>query len=150
MMSLFWLDDHAVQTHGMTQAGIDAYGLEDRRGIREAGGLDDDTFKCQFAAVPPRKQTGNRLRQIAPDRAAQTARRHQDDLFSGMFDQIVIQTRRAEPVDDHRDAARRGIRQYRVEPRGLSRPRKSGQQGDRQPPIGLDMCVRRLRHRAFP
>jgi hypothetical protein len=112
------------------QRRIDQQRVMDRARIGQSRRLDHDPVKGQVAADPPPQQGNQRPGQIAPDRAADAARGHQDDILRRRLDQVMVQPRLAEFVDHHRDPARGRVMQQTVQQRGFARAEKAGEQRD--------------------
>ena len=74
---------HGVKTHKMNHQGIVEQELNDRSGIGEPGGLDQDPRKGRhFAAVSLDQQVAQRLFQVAAQRAADAAAGEHRDFSS--------------------------------------------------------------------
>src|SRR6185312_348969 len=73
-----------------------------------------------------------RLEQFAAHGAAQTARRHQDDVVRRLLHQRVIEPDLAELIDDDRGLVHRGVAQHAIQQRRLAAAEKARQHRDRQ------------------
>ena len=107
-------------------------GVEHRRGIGEAGGLDDHPGEGGAAIVEIAQQPLQRLDEVAAERAAQASGGQQHDIFVDLLDQQVIEADLAELVDDDRGVGERGIAQQAIEQRRLAGAEKAGQHGQRK------------------
>jgi hypothetical protein len=96
-------------------------GLDDRRGIGETGGLDDDAIEVDhFAGAALREQLAQRLLQIGAHGAAEAAVREQRDVLGGRSDERIVDADFAELVDHHRDPVHARMREQPPDQRRLA------------------------------
>ena len=76
------------------------------RGVREAGGLDDNRVE----PAAPAHQPLDDANEIAAHGAADAAVVHLEDFLVGADDEIIVDADLAELVDDHRDSGGRAVR----------------------------------------
>lgn len=88
--------------------------MQDGSRVGKAGCLDNHPLESDFPVVPSPDEVRHGSGQIAPDRTAQAAGPHQDDLFVHGLDQVVVESRFAEFVDNDRDPSGRGVGKQRV------------------------------------
>ncbi len=126
-------------------------GLRDRRGIGQAGRLDDQPLEARHVArLAPAEQAHHRGLHVARQVAAQTAVRHHHGLVAlavapgvapgvaPVVDQVAIERHSAELVHRHRRIGQPGIAQQRIHQRRLPAAQEAAQQRHRQPvPIRL-------------
>ena len=127
--------DHAVEPVAHDQIGMRHRGLQHRRGIGEAGGLQHHAAEHHAAVVEIAQQLLQRVDEIAAQRAAQAAALQQHHAVVDRLDQQVVEPDLAELVDDHRGLGERRVAQQTVEQRGLAGAEEAGQHGQRD---GLD------------
>ena len=124
---------HAVETEPHEQIRVIHDRVENRRGIGEARGLDDDALEIAHAAVVATpQQIFQRGDQIATDGAAQAARGHEQHVAIGGLDQQMIESDLAELVDDDHRVGEGRIFQKRVEQRALAGAEEAGDHGERE------------------
>ena len=119
--------DHGIEPGIVLHVLVDKEGLCHRRGISEAGGLDDDGVEL----AAPLHQAAENPHQIAAHRAADAAVVHFEHFFIGADDQIVVDADLAEFVDDHRIFLAVVFRQNSVQQGGLAGAEIAGEHGDR-------------------
>ena len=105
---------------------VDEEGLRDRRGIGEAGGLDDDRVELALALHQPLDDAD----QVAAHGAADAAVVHLEHFLVGADDELVVDADLAELVDDDGVALAVRLRQDAVEQRRLAGAEIAGQHGD--------------------
>ena len=88
--------DDRVEPRGLAHVLIDEEGLRDRRGIGEAGRLDDDGVELALAL----HQAFDDADEIAAHGAADAAVVHLEHFFVGADDELVVDADLAEFVDD--------------------------------------------------
>src|ERR1019366_5695330 len=93
------------------------------RGVREAGGLDDDAVKL----VAPLHQAVDDADQVAAHGAADAAVVHLEHLLVGVHDEVVVNAQFAELVDDDGIFAAVVLGQDAVEQRRLAGAEIAGQ-----------------------
>jgi hypothetical protein len=86
--------------------------------------------------APPGQQVVDRIDQIAPDRAAQAARRHLDDVLVRALDQQVIDPDIAELVDDDGGVGEKRILQQEIQQRSFAGAKEAGEDRDGNGVIG--------------
>ena len=106
-------------------------GLQQRRRIGEAGGLQHDAVEVDAAVVEIAQQVLERGDEIAAQRAAQAAALQQHHVVVDGLDQQMVEPDLAELVDDDGGAGERGIVHQAVEQRGLAGAEEAGQHGER-------------------
>src|SRR5262249_48078621 len=105
-------------------------GLQYRRGIRQAGGLQDHAAKNGAAVVEIAQQLLERIDEVATQGAAEAATLQKDDALSDWSDQEMIEPDLAELVDDDRGLGERWIGDQSIEQRGLAGAEEAGQHGE--------------------
>ena len=105
---------------------VDEEGLRDRRGIGEAGRLDDDRVELALAA----HQAFEDADQVAAHGAADAAVVHLEHFLVGADDEVVVDADLAEFVDDDGVFLAVRFRQDAVEQRGLAGAEIAGEHGD--------------------
>jgi hypothetical protein len=106
-------------------------GLKNGRGIRETRRFNDDSVKISNSAViAAAKQIFERVNEIAPNRAAKTAGRHQDHFVVDLFDQEMIESDFAEFVDEHNRLRQSGIAKKPVQQGRFAGAEEAGNDGD--------------------
>ena len=108
-------------------------GLRHRRGVGEAGGLDDDGVELALAPHQPVDDA----HQVAAHGAADAAVVHLEHFFVGVDDQLVVDADLAELVDDDGEFLAVRLRQDAVEQRGLAGAEIAGEHGDGDFGLGL-------------
>ena len=106
-------------------------GVQDRRRVGEAGGLDHDPAEGDAAIVEIAQELLERGHELAADRAAQAAARQQDHVVGDLLDQQMVEPDVAELVDQNGGAGERGVGQQPVEQRGLAGAEEAGKHGQR-------------------
>ena len=119
--------DHAVEPQVFFELVVHEEGLDHRRGIREAGGLDEDAIK----AVAALEQVSEDADEIASDGAAQAPVVHLEHFFIAAEHERLIDADLAKLILDHRDALTVIFGQDAIEQGGFSRSEKTSQNGDR-------------------
>ena len=124
--------DDAVQHIARRDDRVGHQGVQDRRRIGEAGGLDHDAGEERDLALDPvDKQIGQGVDDVAAHGAAQAAAVQQHDILARPLDQQMVEADLAELVDDDRGRRHAGLLQHMIEHRRLAAAEKAGQQGDR-------------------
>ena len=118
--------DDRVELGSPADIGVDEEGLGDRRGIGEAGGLDDD--RVELALAP--HQTVDDANQVAAHGAADAAIVHFENFLVRIDDEVAIDADLAELVDDDGELLAVRLRQDAVEKGGLAGAEIAGQDGD--------------------
>ena len=104
--------------------------LSHRTRIGQASGFNDDPVKVQQTVVPFGGQHGQRLSQILPYGAADTAVVHLDDLLLAVGQQdVVVDAFLTEFVLYDGDFLPVRFAQYALEERGFARAQKAGEDG---------------------
>ena len=101
-------------------------GLRHRRGVGEAGGLDDDGVELAFAPHEPVDDA----HQVAAHGAADAAVVHLEHFLVGVDDELVVDADLAELVDDDGVFLAVRLGQDAVEQRGLAGAEIAGEHGD--------------------
>ena len=102
--------------------------MRHRRGIGETRGLDRDAAeRRQFAGLAALPQHVERIGDVAAHRAADAAVLQQHRVLDRLLDQQMIQSHRAELVDDHHGVGKRGLAQQVVQHRGLAAAQEAGE-----------------------
>ena len=95
----------AVEPVVRTEVGVGQQRLHDRRGLREAGRLDDDAVERDLAGGAALLEIDESALQVAADRAAEAAVLGLDDLLGGVAHQeLAVDVHLAEFVLDHGEA----------------------------------------------
>ncbi len=105
---------------------VDEEGLRDRRGIGEAGRLDDDGVELALALHQPFDDAD----QVAAHGAADAAVVHLEHFLVGADDELVVDADLAEFVDDHGVALAVLLGEDAVEQRRLAGAEIAGEHGD--------------------
>ena len=107
-------------------------GVQDRRRVGEAGGLNRDAGEERNLALDPvDEEVGQSVDDVVAHRAAQTTAVEQDDILARAFDQQMVKADFAKFVDDHRRRGHAGLLQHMIENGRLAAAEKTGQQGYR-------------------
>jgi len=122
--------DHAVDHVKLGHIAVGHQRMQDRRGIGEAGGLDQHSVIGDVAGLAASVQIEQRCHEVAAYGAAETASRQCEQRFVAACDQLVIEADLAEFIDDDRGAGKGGIAQDARDQRGLATAEKSGDDGD--------------------
>ena len=126
-------DDDPVQAIDVRKQRVLHQGLEDRRWIGQARGLDHDPPEVRDLALGPAfEQAAERVHQIAAHGAAEAAARQQYHVFPRSLDQEMIQADLAELVDHDCRVAELRPRQQVFEQGRLAAAEKAGQHRNRQ------------------
>ena len=107
-------------------------GVQHRRGIGQAGGLQQHAAERAAPVVEIAQQGLQRVDQIAAHGAAQAAALQQHHVVADIFHQQVIERDVAEFIDDDGGLAQRLVLEQAVEQRGLAGAEKAGEDGERQ------------------
>ena len=118
---------HGVEPRRVLHVGVDEKGLRDGRGVREAGGLDDDRVEPAAPAHQPLDDAD----QIAAHGAADAAVVHLEDFLVGADDEIIVDADFAKLIDDHSIAAAVLFGEDTVQQRRLAGAEIAGDDGDR-------------------
>ena len=118
--------DHRVEPGRLLNVLVDEEGLRDRRGIGEAGGLDDDRVEAALALHQPLDDAD----EVAAHGAADAAVVHLEHFLVGADDELVVDADLAELVDDDGVALAVRLAQDAVEQRRLAGPEIAGEDGD--------------------
>jgi hypothetical protein len=110
---------------------IDEEGLRHRRGIRQAGGFDDDAIETAVASLALLRKFAQNSDQIPAHGAADAAIVHLYDLFLALDQQFVVDAFLAELVFDDANALAVLLGEDTVQQRRLSGPEKAGKNRDR-------------------
>ena len=105
---------------------VDEEGLRDRRGIGEAGRLDDDRVELALALHQPLDDAD----EVAAHGAADAAVVHLEHFLVGADDEFVVDADLAEFVDDHRVALAVRLAEDAVEQGRLAGAEIAGEHGD--------------------
>ena len=118
--------DHRVQLGLGADLLVHEEGLRHRRGVGEAGGLDDDGVEPALAPHQPVDDA----HQVAAHGAADAAVVHLEHFFVGVDDELVVDADLAEFVDDDGEFLAVRLGQNAVEQRGLAGAEIAGEHGD--------------------
>ena len=126
--------DHPVEPVLRREQRVGRERLDHRRGIGEAGGLDDDAVEVDHrAGAALREQLAQRLLQVGAHGAAEAAVREERDVLGGRGDESVVDADLAEFVDHHRDPVHARVREEPPDQRRLAAAEETGDDGDREP-----------------
>ena len=115
----------------MLQNRVRAEGEEDRRGVREPCGLDDQpAVGRNLAPGAPAVERDDRVLEVAPDGAAEAAALQQHRVLVHRLDQKVVEADGAELVDQHRGIGQGRVAQHVVEQRRLAAAEEPGDDDD--------------------
>ena len=117
----------------LAERAVAGEGLQQRAGIGEAAGFDDDALKARHhAARPVGEQRAQRLLQVAAHRAAQATITEQHGRVARRAQQRVVDADFAVFVDDERGVGALGGIEQRADQRRLAGAEKAGDDRDRQ------------------
>ena len=108
--------DDGVERRLRSHVFVHEEGLGHRRGVGQAGGLDENRVE----AVAAFHQSVDDADQVAAHRAADAAVVHLEDFLVGIDDEVVVDADVAEFVDDHRVALAVILGQDAIEKCGLA------------------------------
>ena len=117
---------HRVEPRRLAHVLVDEEGLRDRRGIGEAGRLDDDRVEPALAL----HQALDDADEVAAHGAADAAVVHLEHFLVRADDELVVDADLAEFVDDDRVALAVRLAQDPVEQRRLAGAEIAGEDGD--------------------
>ena len=107
--------------------------VEDRAGLSESTGLKHQAPEWrQFSVRAPSQQTVQRVGEILPHRAADTAVGQRHDFLVRYFQQQMIEADGTEFVDDNRRIRQGRAGQHARQQRGLAAAEEAGENRDRQ------------------
>ena len=107
-------------------------GVQDRRRVGEAGGLDRDAREERDLTLDPiDKEVGQGVDDVIAHGAAQAAAVEQHHILARTLDEQMVEANLAEFVDDDRRRRHAGLFQHVVEHGCLAAAEKAGQQGYR-------------------
>ena len=118
--------DHRVDMEFFTHFGIDEEGLNDRAGVGEAGGFNEDVVEL----VPHLSKTAEDTNQVPAHGAADAAVVHFENLLLGIDDELVVDADLTEFVFDHGNSFAVVRGENVVEERGFSGSEESREDGD--------------------
>ena len=121
--------DDAVEPVAHHQIRMRHHGLQHRRRIGEAGGLQHHAAETDAAIVEIAQQALERVDEIAAQGAAQAAALQQHHVVVDGLHQQMVEADLAELVDDDGGAGERGIADEPVQERGLAGAQEAGQHG---------------------
>ena len=105
--------------------------MQHRGGIGEAGRLDHNAVEALDLVPPtPGQQIMDRVDEITTNGAAQTPRRHLDDILVSPFNQQMIDAGIPEFVDDDGGIAQERVLQQEVQQRRFPGTQKAGKDRD--------------------
>ena len=138
--------DDTVEAKPQHEIGMIHDRMQHRRRVGETGGLDDHAIERRDAIVVAlTQQILQRRDQIATNRAAEAAGRHDDDIAIDLFDKEMIEPDLAEFIDEHQAISEFRRAKQLIEQRRLTGPEKAGE--DRQ---WKDRRPARVRHYRNP
>jgi hypothetical protein len=117
--------DERIEDEILTQHIVEHEGLDDRRGIGETRGLDDEAVDVRAAF----QETRDGADQVAAHRAADTTIAELDHRLVGRVHQLAVDADLAELVDDDRDLLAGTLLQEVVEQCRLAGAEKSREDG---------------------
>ena len=118
--------DHRVDMEFFTHFGIDEEGLNDRAGVGEAGGFNEDVVEL----VPHLPKAAEDTNQVPAHGAADAAVVHFENLLLGIDDELVVDADLTEFVFDHGNSFAVVRGENVVEERGFSGSEESCEDGD--------------------
>ena len=127
--------DHAVEPEGLHESRMAHDRLQHGRRVCKPGRLDDDAPQGRDApGLHAVDQIGQRIDEVAADRAAQASVRELDDAVGRLLDEQVVDGDVAELVDDDGGVGEGRVLQQAVEQRRLAGAEEAGQDrnGDRR------------------
>ncbi len=123
---------HAAQHQAAGDSQVGHQGLQDRRGIREPAGFDDDAIELgKRAAVAAAEHVRERFCQVVADLAAQASGLQLDETVVAGLDELVIEADLAEFVDEDGGARELGPAQQMGQQGRLAAAEKAGQDRNR-------------------
>jgi hypothetical protein len=123
---------HAVQAKRVQQVGLEVKRLDDGRGVRQTGGLDQDVIELAFLF---RHQFAEHVHQVAAHRAAQASVVQQQDVLLRVVlerHQFAVDVDLTELVLDDHDALAVVAFQDVVQQRGLAGSAREEREGVRK------------------
>ena len=127
--------EHAAETEMVADLRFVQDGAEDRRRIGQPRGLHHQPRERHLAALAPRVEAADRLRQVAADGAADAARLHQQHVAAHVGDQVVIEADLPELVDQHGAVGEVRTAQHMPQQRGLAGAEEAGEHMHRDAPV---------------
>src|SRR5262249_6075313 len=125
--------DYDLEEKFAAERPVSRKGLQDRGGVGESGGLDDDALERRhLAALALGNEPPQRHLQVAAGRAADAPVADQRDLVGGAADQHVVDPGCAIFIDHDRGAAPVRRSQEMPHQRGLAGAKKAGDHRHRQ------------------
>ena len=118
--------DDGVEAEGCLHLVVGEEGLGDGRGIREAGGLDEDAVELVLALKQPAEDAD----EVAADGAADAPVVHLEQLLVARNDELVVHADLAELVFNYGQFLAVVFGEDAVEEGGLAGAEKTGEDGD--------------------
>ena len=131
------IDDrrHAGDLGSSGEHGVGEPGVQDRRGVGEAGRLQYDASEGRHRArVASAQNVVQAIDQIAAQRAAEASRSHQDHVVGDGLEQEMIEADLAPFVDDDERPGEFGRAQQAIDQRRLARAEKARDDVQRNSP----------------
>ena len=126
---------HAGDLGSSGEHGVGEPGVQDRRGVGEAGRLQHDASEGRHRArVPSLQNIVQAVDQIASQRAAEASRSHQDHVVGYSLEQEMIEADLAPFVDDHERLSEFQRAEQTIDQRRLARAQKAGDDMQRNSP----------------
>ena len=129
---------HAVEPVALGQEGLGHQGVDHRRRVGQAGGLDQHPAQAlELAPQRAHEEPLERSHEVSLHAAADAAGIEHDQTLVDLFHQMVVDADRAELVDQHRAAVHLRLAQQVVEQGGLAGTEEAGEQGHRDATVGI-------------
>ena len=136
---------HAIEPVAFGQEGLGHQRMDDRRGIGQAGGLDQHPAQAlELAPQRAHEEPLQRPHQVALHAAANAAGVEHDQALVDLLHQVVVDADRTELVDQHRAAVHLRLAQQVVEQRGLAGAEEAGEERHRDAAVGFGGGERRV------
>ena len=133
---------HAVERVAVGDHPVGHQGMDDRRRVGQAGGLDHHPGERRDVALDALdEQLAQGAGEVVADGAAKAACVEQHRILVDPLDQMVVEPDLAELVDQYGRIRHLGMFQQSIDKGGFSAPQKTGQQGGLHDVVGLGRGV---------